>query len=353
MKRRVAGAMLFGLGLLCVVLAAALAWVIVPAQRKVPLDLQPPDVVVEAPGATFVQAKKLVDGTPQVQVQHGLLSSKTGIRPDFDAAAKLTGKLANNTLIWNVYQATDWVDTKEPINRAESRIALDRVSGAAVPWSGECYNDVKVTQTDTTGCQPGNIDFTGQLYLFPFSVQKTTYQYFDGSLRKSLPMTYQGEEKFDGLPTYRFQQVVPQQDLPTDADTLNGLLGFLAPWAKSGTMSYQATRTLWVEPLTGAIVGYKEQQHRELVPDTGSSVVILDATFQYDQATLKAVHDEAAGGRSLLLLLGRYLPIGLLVIGVVLGVLGVLVTRRRTPRRGAHAADDDVTESEPTAVSQA
>jgi len=351
MKRRVAGAMLFGLGLLCVVLAAALAWVIVPDQRRVPFDLQPPDVVVNAPGATFVEAKTLPDGTPQVQLQHGLLQSVTGIKPDYQAAANLTGKLAGNTLIWNVYQATNWADSNEPISRAESRIALDRVSGVAVPWTGQCYNDAKEVKADNIGCMPGNIAFTGQLYLFPFSTQKKTYQYFDGTLRKSLPMAYQGEEKFDGLPTYRFQQVVPQQDLPTDAQTLSGLLSFLAPDAKTGTMNYQATRTLWVEPLTGAIVGYREQQHRELVPDTGSSVVILDATFQYDQATLKAVHDQAADGRSQLLLLGRYVPIGLLVCGFVLALLGVLVTRRATTA-GPHVAGD-VPEPEPTAVSPA
>jgi hypothetical protein len=284
-------------------------------------------------------------------VQHGLLRATTGIKPDYQAAADLNGKLAGNTLIWNVYQASDWVDANAPINRSESRIALDRVSGAAVPWSGQCYNDVKVDKSDNAGCKPGNIEFTGQLYLFPFGTQKKTYQYYDGSLRKALPMTYQGEEKFDGLPTYRFQQVVPQQDLPTDAETMSGLLGFLAPWGKSATMSYQATRTMWVEPMTGAIVGYKEQQHRELIPDTGSSVTILDATFQYNQATLKAVGDQTKDGRFQLLLLGRYLPIGLLVVGLVAALFGYLVTRRATAA-GVHRADD-VTEPEPTAVSQA
>ena len=351
MKRRVAGAVLFGFGLLCVVLAAALAWVIVPTERKVPYDLQPPDVVVEAPDATFVQAKVLPGNTPQVQVEHGLLRATTGIKPDYKAAAGLTGKLAGRTLIWNVYQATDWADSNAPISRSESRIALDRVSGAAVPWSGQCYNDVKVDKPDTTGCTAGNIDFSGQLYLFPFGTQKKTYQYYDGSLREALPMTYQGQEKYNGLPTYRFQQVVPRQNLPTDAETMSGLLGFLAPWAKTATMSYQDTRTMWVEPMTGAIVGYQEQQHRELVPDTGSSVTILDATFTYDQATLRAVHDQAAQGRSQLLLLGRYLPIGLLVVGLVCAVLGYLVTRRAAAA-GAHRADD-VTEPEPTSVSPA
>src|SRR6187401_3182367 len=109
--RRVAGATLFGLGLLCVVAAAALAWLIVPALSQVPYDLKPPDVVVVAPDAKFVSARLLASG-----------------EPDYEAAAALTGDLAGSTLIWNVYQATDWTDEQVPINRAESRIALDRKS---------------------------------------------------------------------------------------------------------------------------------------------------------------------------------------------------------------------------------
>jgi hypothetical protein len=337
--RRIAGAMLFGLGLLCVVAAAALAWLIVPTLRKVPYDLKPPDVVLNAPGATFVSARLLSGGDPSITVEHGTLRNTTGVKPDYKAEAELSGNLGGKTLIWNVYQATDWVEGSLPINRAESRIALDRVSGAAVAWKGQCYNDVKVDKAGDSKCEPGNISYTGQLYLFPFGTQKKTYQYFDGTLRKALPMTYQGEEKVAGLPTYRFQQTVPQQDLAVDAQTLNGLLGFLAPKAKSGTMNYEATRTLWVEPMTGAIVAYTDREHRQLVPAGGQPIDILDATFQYDKATTDAIVDQARTGRSQLLAFGRYVPIGLLVAGLVAIVAGVMITRRAEVP-GRHAAAD-------------
>jgi hypothetical protein len=350
MKRQLVGAALFGFGLLCVLVAAALVWVVVPMERKVPFDLKPPDVVVVAQNATFVQAKSRADGSASLTVEHGGLQSRTGVLPDYKAAADLTGKLADNTLIWNVYQATDRVGTKEPINRAETRIALDRVSGAAANWPGQCYNESKADPKKNVGCNPGNIQFTGQLYLFPFGTRKQTYQYWDGSLRKALPIEYQGEEKYNGVPSYRFRQVVPQQNLDTDGDTLKALLGFLAPGATTGTMSYAATRTLWVEPQTGAIVGYQEQQHRELVPDTGARVVLLDAGFQYDDATRKAVKDQAVQGRTLILLLGRFVPIGLLVVGLLAMVLGVLLARRVTP--DGEPDEDDVSEAEPTAVPQ-
>ncbi|GIE85817.1 DUF3068 domain-containing protein [Actinoplanes regularis] len=344
--RRFAGALLFGLGVLSVVAAAALAWLVVPALKRVPFDMKPPDVVVNAPDATFVSARVLSDGTPKVAVERGTLRNTTGIKPGYKDAAALDGKLAGNTLIWNVYQATDWVDQQVPISRAESRIALDRVSGAAVAWKGQCYNDVKVDKQDTTICQPGSITFTGQLYLFPFGTEKKTYQYFDGTLRRSLPMAYRGTEKVAGLRTYRFEQIVPRQDLAADDETVAGLLGFLAPKAKTATMSYQASRTLWVEPMTGAIVAYREQQHRELTPDTGAAIPILDATFQYDKATADTIVDQARDGRSQLLLYGRYLPIGLLLAGILAAVAGLMVLRR-APRPVAPAP-----EPEPSAVPQ-
>lgn len=348
--RRLSGAMLFGSGLLCVAAAAALAWLIVPALSKVPYDLKPPDVVVVASGAKFVSAQLLPDGDPQVSTEEGTLRSTTGIKPDYNAEADLTGKLAGTTLIWNVYQATDWVEGDVPINRAESRIALDRVSGAAVSWPGQCYNDIKLTGKTQTACKPGNIQYSGQLYLFPFGTEKKTYQYYDGTLRRALPMEYRGQEKIAGLPTYRFEQSVPQQDLPQDKETLDGLLSFLAPGATTGTMTYQASRTLWVEPMTGAIVAYTEQQHRELVPDKGDPVPILDATFQYDKATADAIVDQGRDGRNQLLLYGRYIPIGLLVAGILAIIAGVLVTRRASKpaeHTPAHAA-----EPEPSAVPQ-
>jgi hypothetical protein len=216
-----------------------------------------------------------------------------------------------------------------------------------VTWSGQCYNDVK---TDA-GCKAGNVAFSGQLYLFPFDTGKRTYQYWDSTLRTALPIQYRGSEKVSGVPAYRFEQVVPPQTLPTDKATVDGLLGFLAPGAHTATMTYQATRTLWVEPKSGAIVAYQEQQERQLVPDTGAPVDLIKATFQYDPATAKTIVKQARDGRFELLLLDRYLPIGLLFVGVLAGVLGLLIARRSTAP-GAHSADH-VPEPEPTTVPQA
>ncbi|MEU4691648.1 DUF3068 domain-containing protein [Actinoplanes sp. NPDC023714] len=337
--RRITGATLFGLGVLCLLLAGALVWIIVPSQRKVPLDLIPPDVVVAADNATFVQVKPLPDGTAEAAVEQGPLQSRTGITPDFQAAADLTGDLAENTLIWNVFHGTDRADTGEPINRSESRIALDRESGAAVDWEGQCHSE-----TMGQACVAGDVDFAGQLYLFPFGTEKKTYQYWDSALQAALPMEYAAEENYNDLPTYRFEQRIPKQQIEMNETSLDALLGFLAPGATSGTVNYEAGRTLWVEPQTGAIVGYREHQRRELVPNAGSPIVIFDADLQYDEPTLKAVHDQAASGRTTLILLSVWIPLLLVVIGVALMIGGYWLLRRtRGPEQKtpAHAASPD------------
>jgi hypothetical protein len=328
--RRITGAALFGLGIISLLFAMALAWVIVPSQRKVPLDLVPPDVVVETANASFVQAKTLPNGTPQVVVENAGLRSMTGIKPDFAAAAGLDGE----TLVWNVYHSTRRIDTNEMINSAESRVALDRRTGEAVPWEGQCHVEEPVP------CTPGTVAFSGHLYLFPFGTEKKTYQYWDSTLGRALPLDYQAEEEYNGLPTYRFQQVVPEQQAEMNPDSLGALLAFLAPGATSGTISYRATRTLWIEPETGAIVGYREQQHRELVPDAGARVVIFDADLQYDQATLDAVGKQAADGRNQLNLLGFWVPIGLAVLGLVLIAVGLLLALGGSSPHGGHRAAD-------------
>ncbi|HWS32983.1 MAG TPA: DUF3068 domain-containing protein [Actinoplanes sp.] len=336
--KRILGATLFGLGVLSLLLAMALAWVIVPSQRKVPLDLVPPDVVVETAGASFVQAKLLPDGTPQVVVENAGLRSTTGIKPDFNAAAGLDG----DTLVWNVYHSTNRIDTGEMINSAESRVALDRVTGEAVPWHGQCHSETQAP------CTPGDIAFAGQLYLFPFGTEKRAYQYWDSTLGTALPIAYQAEEDYNGLATYRFQQQVPEQPAEMNPETLAGLLGFLAPGATDGTISYRAVRTLWVEPETGAIVGYREQQHRTLVPDVGQPVVIFDADLQYDKATLDAVRREAEDGLALLTLLGFWTPLGLAVVGMALLAAGYLLTRSAAP--GDHPRPDETTRPLPAPV---
>ncbi|HKT05437.1 MAG TPA: DUF3068 domain-containing protein [Rugosimonospora sp.] len=322
MKKRVIGAALFGTGLFLLAGAVCLAFLIVPQMARIPFDLIPPDTTLDAHNASFVTTKTVGNNTTAV-VEHADLESTTGIKPDVGAAADIGGALRNKAVVWNVFQQTSRADTGEVISASTGKVAMDRVQGSAVNWSGECYAD-QIGQN----CDAGNVTYSGQLFAFPFNTQKKTYSYFDLTLRTPLPMVYQGTETIRGLTTYRFNQVIPDQALTTDSGTISFLMSNLAPKATTGSMWYSVNRTLWIEPTTGSIVNYREAQHRTLRTDAGPPVTIFDATLEYSPQTLATVVKAAGDGRSLLILFGTYVPIGGGLVGVALMVWGYLLTRR-------------------------
>ena len=69
--RRVAGAMVFGLGLLFIAAAVALAWIVVPSQKRFPFDLKPPNVMLrdtdEVALIDFGLARALDGSTPSTR----------------------------------------------------------------------------------------------------------------------------------------------------------------------------------------------------------------------------------------------------------------------------------------------
>ena len=133
-------------------------------------------------------------------------------------------------------------------------------------------------------------------------------------------------------------QQIAETDLVTPAGSLTALAGALAPGATTGKVTYSNTRTIWIEPVSGNFVKVREQQRKNFVPDQGSTVALLDADFVYDEATIANSVKSAGVTRDKLQLIGRTLPIGLAVLGVVLLLLGLwlLASGRRAwaPRRG-------------------
>lgn len=334
MGRRVAGLTLLGAGVVLVAAAGVTAFVVAPRLAGIPNDYKPPDTVLEAPGATFLQIK-MTGATPSVQFGHATLVSTTTITPAPSASPHVSGNLQGHTVIWNVFQSTKRADTGELVSGTESHLALDRSLGSAVDWAGQCYTDHQTQQS----CTPGDVRYSGQQYAFPFGTRKQTYRYFDSVLMTALPIEFQGTETVKGLTTYRFEQVVPEQKLPVPAAQA-AMLALLAPGTRGATITYSDTRTVWVEPTTGSIVDYQEQQQRLLVPDGAGPVPLLSATFRYTAATQAAIVKAASDGRSQLLLTGRYLPIGLVLLGVAGLLVGLVLVR--SPRRTRTPASAEV-----------
>ncbi len=346
------GAVLFGIGVFVVVIAAGCAFYVAPSVARLPYDLRmckPGETadclrpsVAEAQNAKFLQTKGGDD--PVVAIQTGTLRSTTEIDPQADlTASEMTGDLAGEAVVWNGYGTVTWVETNEMVSQYKAELALDRDTAAAVDWDKQFLQDAGPSA-------PSTVEFAGQLYKFPFGTEKKNYEYFDRDLRKALPIEFQGTEDIKGLETYRFQQVIPETTLNFSADRLSGLLSTFASGAAGGRVTYTNTRTIWVEPVTGTFIKVQEQQKKTLVPDTGAPTALLDGNFVYTDQTVTNNVDSAGDTKGQVLLISRNLPIGLAVLGAILLILGlILVTSGR--RANARHRSEEITDADAGKVS--
>lgn len=329
MKHRAISAVLFGFGVLLLVFAAGLAFVVTPAISKLPYDLERSVSVAEAPRARFLQIKE--EG--QLEINTADLRSTVAVQPNAKATADLTGKLDDTAVVWTVGQTVERTDTKELISAYGAELALDRVSGEGVGWDGQWL--------DETG-ERSSISFQGQVYKFPFNTEKKDYQIFDRDLRKALPAHYQGTEEIEGIETYRFEQVISGQEINLDESRVNLLLAKFAPEATTGKLVYSNTRTVWVDPVTGSYLKVREVQRKVLQPISGASTVLLDAAFESTEENVKASAGRARTSRLQLGAVGVFIPTSFGIFGL-LAIIGSLLLARRgavaaMPPR--HRADD-------------
>jgi hypothetical protein len=315
MRSRVLGAVLVGLGVLALVFAGGLGFLVAPTVEQLPYDMDRTQSVAEAPNATFMQIN---NGTAKVNT--GNLRSTITVQPDAKATADLEGPLDGKALVWLVGQEVVRTDTNEVVSAYSTELAVDRRTAAAQQWDKDWLD---------TGSDRQAIDYAGQIYKFPFGTEKKTYDIFDRDILATQPAKFVKTEQIGGLETYQFTQEIRngEQKLPQDRMAL--LLGQLLPGATTGKINYNNTRTVWVEPVTGQYIMVQEQQNKVLTSGDGRSVTILDAEFTYTDDTINKAADTSKSNRQRLALVSVWAPIGLAVLGLILLVAGILLALRR------------------------
>jgi DUF3068 family protein len=327
-RHRATGTVLFGLGVFFIVLALGLPLYAAGAVTKLPYDLKNTTSVARADGATFLQITEtgphIVDGT---------LIATTYVVPQAKTTDTLPASLKGKAVVWDVYQDARRQDNNQVVSASSQELALDRVSGAAADWDGSWEGD---------GSSQVKTKFEGQQYKFPFNTAKKDYQVWDDSLHKTVPAHFKGMTQVNGVDVYKFEAVIDKTQLDVSKDDIALLLGFLVPDAKDGKVFYNNVKTYLVEPVTGQFLGVREQQHKELVTDTGVTKVLLNADFNYDTKTTDNSVKTAKSNRLQILVVDQYAPIGLGVLGIALFVSGLLIVRRSGEDDGAgrHTADD-------------
>jgi len=119
---------------------------------------------------------------------------------------------------------------------------------------------------------------------------------------------------------YKYEAVIDNIDLPVGP----GIPG-----------KYSDTRTVWIEPLTGAIVKGIEQQKRWLADGTQA----LDTTLTFNQAAIDYQAKQASDGRAQIKQLTVILPLISLLVGL-LALVGAFLLSRRPPAAGVGRTAD-------------
>lgn len=301
--QRTIGMLLIGVGAFFLTLSPLVRFYAAKQLIALPTDTYE-TTKLQAENATYFDAGNL-------KVRKGVTVVATNtVRGDVRASS-------DKVAVWDSFTSTSDATTGTPIDYRESRQALDRRSAQLVTCCGaQIGNDTSVKQSGLgTVWPPGN-------------VQKKTYTYFDVATKQPLPMTFDGEDTVQGLKTYRYVQHVPDTKISEVADVPGSILGL---GKKSGNVDtdryYQETKTVWVDPRTGAVVNQEENIRSTLHTKDGVERLVVAAfdlkMVPADQQKLVKLANDNAGAISAVKL---WVPIGTLILGAVILVAGILVS---------------------------
>jgi len=226
-------------------------------------------------------------------------------------------------VVWDQFTSVnDTTNNRSGIVLTRFRSAFNKYTGEGVNCCGANVDDEPVAPS-------------GQIFLFPFNAEKKTYKVFNTNTRQAFDAHFAGEEVIDGLPVYRYEQIIPatkidEFDAPAKAMGIN----------KSGDVRierwYNARIIYWVEPVSGAPVKQEQRRHEVLKTTDGvERKPALIATATYTPESVDEMVRTATDAKNQILMLKTYIPIALLVTGLLLLAVGVVfsVRGRRRPER--------------------
>lgn len=209
------------------------------------------------------------------------------------------------------------------------RICIDRRTGEAVaPCHGEFYETERGKRMTAQGGKPLH---PGLNFVFPFGTEKRDYRWYDTVLKEPVAIHFAGEQLLQGLDVYRFVHTIEPRELGR----------FQVPGSMIGspessvdvTQYYGVTRTLLVEPETGAVLSIREDIKQELRTATqreGEGTYAFNGELGLTPASVTANVEEVKKNRPLLFMITT-LPTILWVSGAVLiaAALVLLLLHRR------------------------
>jgi hypothetical protein len=341
--RRNVGLVLIGVGAFFIALAPLVRFYVARQLIAAPLNVYE-KTTLRADGATYLD-------TSQWKLQKGATVTATNTtRGDVHAG---DGKIA----VWDSFTSIEDTAANAKIETQAQRAVFDRRTAQLQSGRGASVNS------------DGSVKQTGVGLFWPVGVERKSYPYFDTSTKRAWPMNYAGEEKVQGLKTYRFVQQIP----PTVTDSIKpgvpaSLLGLPAAEVaklpgydkKNDAVAvdrvYQSTVTAWVDPRTGAPVNQEQKVTQTLRTSDGiDRLTVADLDLKMTPESQKSLVHTANTEASKISLVKSWLPYGGGGLGLILLIAGLLllVSARRRPAHRAVASSGSSTESTETTQTMA
>jgi Porin PorA len=229
---------------------------------------------------------------------------------------------------------------KDPISTTERRIAVisvDQAAGAVMledqyivkdPLTGQVtWEYVYRAPVDPQTGAHLDAQYRGDFFVFPREVEKTTYQ-LRYSYLKGVPVAFQREEQIEGVPTYLFSYKGRGEYTESYAGTAEYPGINVQPGQEIKCADDQFAFNVWVEPLTGEMLKVAESCNSgDYVFDIATGKA-LTPVLRWSGVTLGddiiRRAEQIRSARTAYLWASRYLPVGLLIAGLLALGLGAL-----------------------------
>lgn len=332
--RKVFGIIALSLGLVLVIAAPLVRWVVAPRMTVLPSDMETLRIYTGV--ATQIVNPSSLSGTT---VGPGVLRNVPVTLRHYTKVLKTDG---NNALI------------------ADQRVVA--IPGYTVADLHYRFGiDRKTFQQG--GDFPGVTHQTGLTINWPIGTNKHDYTGWVPDTMTTTPAHYTGEATRGGVATYVFTSTVPTtpikdpellKNLPSSMtkaqllelvpslglsqDQLLKMNKLVAGLPDPVPLAYSYTQqaTFWVAPASGVVVDMKQREVRSVNFVDGAKLIpvspVMDMTYTSTPATLAAAAKDAKDNAAQIKLITDTAPAGLLIIGLVLttgGILLLTVFRRR------------------------
>ncbi|MGJ6963341.1 DUF3068 domain-containing protein [Streptosporangium sp. G11] len=257
------------------------------------------------------------------------LSTHRGV--PLETAVARYGDMVRSTpdvAVWTEFVSLATRDGRR-VDYHERRAAFDRRTGQAV----NCCENYVDENADPAP--------RGLVFRWPFDARPVAYQVYDPLVRRPVAARFEGIETLYGVRVNRYAQRLVNERLVQQAMELPGSvlgLGGEKPFPVNAYLD--GTRTFWVEPESGMVIGFRENLVKTLrTLDGRGRLVALAADMRTSTGDERWNAGEAEQFRRWSTLVNRVIPLSCAVLGALLLVAGLRVRVRAPAPDGPAPAD--------------